>query len=576
MEKHLLILLLVLFLAGNCAAETDLKYKDDFLLRLVEIVPDLLEAQNPETGRFGKGIWIVNDQHPIFPLAVAWAAKSPKNPYYHDPEVLEAVMKGGDALIEDADENGQWEFRKKDGSTWGKIHMPWTYSRWVRAFGLIRDGMPPDRRKAWENALILGYTGIAKTQLTRPHNIPAHHAMGLYHAGQLFDRQDWREQAKGFMAKVVEHQDPGGFWSENYGPVVGYNFVYTDALGTYYAFSGDESVLPALKRASEFHAMFAYPNGSKVETVDERNPYSLSIPLGNVGFTFSPEGRGYLAHQLELLLSRGSAISADNLASFLAHGAEGQVKPAASAKRDATLLTSDGKAMIRRKGPWFVCLSAYRCPIPTSRWIQDRQNLVSIYHDEVGLIIGGGNTKLQPLWSNFTVGDTALLQHKPGTTSPKFTPDGDLFHVPLAAAIKVTDPPGLLLKYGSEDCSIEVEPLDDSRILIRLRATSQSAEPVAAHLTFLPRLGKPITAEKVAENQLSAEPISLSSQEAGGWIAHAGWKLSLPEGSRVTWPVLPHNPYRRDGSATPGEGRIVVSVPFSAERGECVLTLEVL
>ncbi|MCX6376751.1 MAG: hypothetical protein NTU88_12085, partial [Armatimonadetes bacterium] len=394
-------------------------------------------------------------------------------------------------------------------------------------------------------------------------------------AGQEFDKPEWREQAKEFMAKVEMGQDTGGCWSENYGPGVSYNYVYVEALGIYCAASGDESVLPALERAARFHANFTYPNGDRVETIDERNPYHGGIVLGNQGFCFSPEGRGFLAHQWELLKKAKKPISSDGLAGFLTHGREGSIVPCAADEGDRTYRLPDGKAMIQRKGPWFICLSAYHCPIRESRWIQDRQNLVSVFHDRCGLILGGGNTKLQPLWSNFTVGDTSLLTHAPGDEQPDFKPKGPLYHIPSAAGIKKTDPPGMGLKYGEEKCSIEVEPVDDSHLRIRLRATSKSGLPVAAHLTLMPHIGRPIRTERIPERILGDEGFCLTSDEAGGWIAHAGWKLSLPKGAIVTWPVLPHNPYRKDGRATPAEGRIVVSIPFSPGVKERVLILSV-
>lgn len=579
-EGYVPLVLVVSALLGLCCqtsagdAPSELRFRDDFLKRLVAEVPGILKTQDPNTGRFGTGIFIVGDQHPIYPLAVAWATQSEGNPYYHDPKVLDAIMDGGDALIADADETGAWVFRKKDDSTWGKIYQPWTYSRWIRTFALVRDGMPPDRRRKWEDALILGYTNIAKTAMARVHNIPSYHAAGLHIAGQVFDKPEWREQAKEFMAKVVATQDPAGFWTENYGPVVSYNFVYAEALGIYYSASGDETVLPALERAARFHSNFTYPDGNRVETIDERNPYHHGILLGNQGFCFTPEGRGYLARQWELLRQAKKPISSDGLAGFLTHGQEGSTAPTAD-EGDHSFRLPGGKALIQRRGPWFVCLSAYHCPIPGNRWIQDRQNLVSVLHDRCGLILGGGNTKLQPLWSNFTVGDTSLLRHVPSDESPDFKPKGPLFHVPNAAGLKKTDPPGLGLVYGEEKCSIEIEPVDDSHLQIRLRATSKSGLPVAAHLTLMPHVGHPIRTEHTPEKVLGDEGFSLTSAEAGGWIAHRGWKLSLPEGSTVTWPVLPHNPYRKDGRATPAEGRIVVSIPFSPVATEHVITLSI-
>lgn len=557
-----------------CAAEAagpSLSYKERFMVALAHKVPEILKTQDPKTGRFGTGIWIVNDQHPIFPLAVAWATKSKDNPYHHDPKVLEAIMAGGDALIEDQAPNGQWEFRKKDGSTWGPIYQPWTYSRWIRAFGLVKDAMPPERRKRWEKALLLGFNGIARTQLTRPVNIPAHQAMGLYIAGQVFDKPEWCEKAKAFMAKVVAAQDEGGFWTEHYGPVVMYSFVYVDALGVYYSVSKDKTVLPALERAARFHSAFVYPNGTIVETIDERNPYKHSIGGGNVGFSLTPEGRGYLLRQWTFV----KQLDPDGLASFIQYGEEGSAIATAAAERDYKFVSDDSKSLIRRKGDWFICVSAYHSPVYEKRWIQDRQNFMSVYNDHVGLILGGGNTKLQPLWSNFTVGDTSLLHRTPGEVNPKFTPPPGLIHIPSATALEKTDPPGLMLDYGEERCEIIADPVDDKTVNIRLRATTKSGMPVAGHITLIPHLGKPFASEHTPERTLGEEPFALTAEQAGGWIEHGGWRLTLPQGATVNWPVLPHNPYTQDGSAKTGEGRIVVSVPFSETKQEYTLTLTV-
>lgn len=553
---------------------SDFKFKDEFLRRLVARVPEILKSQDPVTGRFGTGVWLCGDQHRIYPLAVVWSTKSEDNPYYHDPKLLESIMAGGDALIAGQDRDGKWRFDKKDGSFWGMIYMPWTYSRWIRAFQIVRDSMPPDRRKKWETALILGYTGIAKNELRHVHNIPTHHAMGLYIAGVTLDRPEWCQQAREFMAKVVAAQDPGGFWSEHYGPVVMYDFVYVDALGTYYAVSKDKAVLPALEKASLFHAAFTYPDGSCVETIDERNPYSKDARLGNVGFTFSPEGRGYIARQLAVIDTAKQSINEDDLASFILHGEEGATAPTPAADSDRKFVLQD-KALIRRKGPWFVCLSAYACDIPTSRWQQDRQNLVSVYHDKTGLIVGGGNTKLQPLWSTFTVGDISLLKHKPGDTDPKFTPDGPLYHVPSEAKLETNDPVGLNLKYGEEDCQVSVEPVDDTTLNLRLKSTVMSGQPVEAHLTLIPHLKLPLKTQSGLEEKLE-DQFTLTSDQTGDWISHAGWRISVPKGSSVIWPVLPHNPYVKDGSPkTQDECRIVISVPFGKDEAERVIRIEV-
>ena len=541
----------------------DFTFRDALTARLLDATPDLLATQDPHTGRFGEGIWIVTDQNVLFPMAAAWATPGA---HYHYPDLLAAIVRGGDALIDDQDERGMWEFRKKDGSTWGPIFMPWTYSRWLRAFGIIREAMSEDARRRWEDALLLGYEGIADTALGRIHNIPAHHAMGLYHAGQLFDNAAWRDQARDFLMRVCEDQHADGYWSEHVGPVVACNFVYAEALGVYHAQSGDCDVLPTLERAASFRAEFVYPDGSRIETIDERNPYHAGAVEGNVGFSFCASGREFLRHQWQHV----ARITPDTAASFLLYGREGSL-PASSddASRRQAILGRDD-AVVRREGPWFVCLSAFVSPLTENRWVQDRQNFVSIYHDRLGLVLGGGNTKLQPRWSNFTAGEMGLLAHEAGDTNPAFAPPPGLVHVPSQIALDAGSL-SLELDYGTARTRLTVEILDDARVCLRYDVLERDAADVRAHLTFLPTFGSAAETAAGPLGDLSEEPFAVG--DCGGWIAHGGWRLSTPHGAEARWPVAPHNPYRKDGHAEVSEGRLVVSLPFSAENAvhRCVL-----
>ena len=135
------VLAVAVSVAGLANAD-ELTYRDRLIGRLAENVPGILKTFDAESGRFGSGIWICRDQHPMYPLAVAYATQADGNRYYKDPELLGVIVKSGDPLIEKMDERGRWIFEKKDGSTWGMIWMPWTYSRWIRTFALVRDDMP--------------------------------------------------------------------------------------------------------------------------------------------------------------------------------------------------------------------------------------------------------------------------------------------------------------------------------------------------------------------------------------------------------------------------------------------------
>ena len=203
-----------------------------FLIKsLVKSVDETLKTYHPETGRFGTEPWVCGDQNVILTLAAAWSIKDPANPYYRDKKLLAVIGKGGEALVDDQDKDGKWIFKKKDLSTWGMIYMPWTYSRWIRAYVLVKDALPKAQREKWEKGLLLGFNGIRRDETKRVHNIPCHHGMALYIAGVAFKNEEWKKAAWDFQQKVMAKQTPEGYWSENFGPVVGYNMVYSEVPG---------------------------------------------------------------------------------------------------------------------------------------------------------------------------------------------------------------------------------------------------------------------------------------------------------------------------------------------------------
>ena len=575
--RKILFSILPILLIPQGLFPAELKYKERLLPLLVAKAPKILDTYNPQTGHFGKGVWICQDQNVMFPLAVLYSSPSPENKYYKDKNLLEIIMKAGDALIQDMDQKGQWVFRKKDSSTWGMIWMPWTYSRWIRAFLLIRDDMPEDRRALWGKALTLGYTGISQNELEKVHNIPVHHAMGLYLAGKALNKPQWSKDAVDFLHKAVETQSEAGYWAEGEGPVVAYNFVYIDALGVYYSVSRDPIVLPALERGALFHSHFTYPGGQSVETIDQRNPYKNSINTGNVGFTFTPLGRAWLDSQWAKYGIKN--LSEDLIASLVLYGDEGEIAetpPAGSGETFSIIEKGATKALVLRQGPWFICLSAYTSPIFNSRWIQDRQNFVSIYHDKTGLIIGGGNTKLQPAWSNFTVGDINLLKHTPGDTDPKFVPSGELYYIPTTATLFQDPALGLDLCYGPEKCSLRVYPKSDTILEYEIETSAESQLPVIAHLTLIPHLGETLETGGGQKFILGESRKDLSPQELGGSFTFAGYRLSLPDVASLHWPALPHDPYKKDGAAEPSQGLIEIRIPFDAPIKKYRITLEIL
>ncbi len=379
--------------------------------------------------------WTITNQDIIYPLAVLYTI--PGSDFHGDRTILNMTLSAGDAIRDFQYPDGQVEFLKADGSRWGPIFMPWTNYAWVQAYGLLRDQIDETRRTRWEEGLILAHDGQAREiRDLQVHNIPCWKAMSCYRAGQIFSRSDWQKAGTTMTRAVVSAQQLGGYWAEHGGPSTFYNHVYVHGLGLYYKFTGDDHVLPALKAAIDFHQTFIYPDGTPVETVDGRFKYHDRIMrMGWVGFSACPKGRRLVRHLAERLDSKRDLLGFQGgaIASTVQRLIEGE-EAAINLDRVSFRETYQDLAVVYRDGPWFACLSGFTCPPVASRWGQDRQTFLSLWHNCFGLLLGGGNSKDQAEWSSF-VADGLLLPSK---------------------AELLSDGTGVALTYGNVRCLLRL------------------------------------------------------------------------------------------------------------------------
>lgn len=584
------------------------EFRAFLIANLESSLESILSHARPD-GRFGTDPWICRDQHDILTLTLLYQTED--SSIYHDPKILELIAKGGSYLTKMQDEKGMWRFDKKDGSYWGQIYMSWTYLRWIITYKLIRDELPAEHRAIWETGLKLGYSGIADTELNsqsniypgplpgRPplkegeivpwiHNIPCHHATGLFVAGEMFDRPEWQQQTRDFMQLVVAAQSPHGWWTEHVGPVVLYNRVYIEALGMYYTLSKDEAVLPAITRGNRFHLNYTYPDGSMIETIDERNPTPPLILKHDAqgktryipkqvnihpGLYFSDEGRALLAHQFPIVQTRDpeEILDVDYLY-FCLNATDGDLN---STTQQAPRFRMGDDSLLAREEPWLISLSAYCAPRWPGRFIQDRQNLVSIYHRNAGLILGGGNSKIQPLWSTMTVGDTSLISPAGATRETNLAPEIAVAYTPDACTISEPSPRRWTQQIATAgavaELSIEIINNTTINLHAHLITPAPDGRPVAAHLTFIPYLESPATFSDQSTAKLGANKWTKTGLTS---LGHHHWQLTIPESAQINWPVLPHNPYTDNGHSEPEEARLVVTLPLTETPHHLKLTVQ--
>lgn len=479
--------------------------------------------------------WIVTNQDVMYALATLYLEGD--SPFHRNPEILEIAGRAGDAVRDFQDEDGRVEFIKPDGSKWGMTYMGWTNYAWLETWALLREHLDDERRERWEQGLLLAHEGQAR-EIANPehvHNIPTWKAMSSWRAGDLMDRDDLKQVAEDYMAAVVEAQEPGGYWAEHMGPTTGYNRVYLHALGLYHIFSGDDSVLPAIEAATEFHQTFTWPDGSDIKVIDGRTKYSPTLSVsGLASMTLTPKGRRLARYLLELphFADRVGNVTGSHMTSLYHHMHAGDEEPI-NLDEDSFERTYRDWAVLKREGPWMGCLSAFACPPTTSRWGQDRQQFLALWHEDVGLLIGGGNSRNQPEWSTFV-------------TAGRYIPD----------AGEITDG-GITLTYGDSRCRLDMQ-LEGDAATIEAEVEAGSA---INHLTLPLLPEQPIIAEGGPSAVTGEETLRWSSRDMGEWLQMRGFRITLPDGAYLLWPTVPFNPYAIDGAAGMNSETAVLSAP---------------
>jgi len=293
-----------------------------------------------------------------------------------------------------------------------------------------------------------------------------------------------------------------------------------------------------------------------VETVDARSRYQTDIVSGgHFAFSQMEEGRRLTKFLISRMQKRGVALpmSSDLLRNFRYYHEGDEARLPIEKKSYAS--GTGNKATIRRKAPWFYCLSGFTAPVTKNRWALDRQNFASIWHDQVGLIVGGGNSKAQAEWSSFI-----------------FSRSGKLSYVPSSGEVREDE---LVLTYEDRKASLSISPESKSELKIKaslLDAASSATGQLLLHL----KAGNTCKTAAGGVFSLSEKTLDIRAEDAGGWIEFEGWRITLPPGAKIVFPVYPFEPDDRNGKASLQEGRGVLSFPLNSSAPSTTLLITVL
>jgi hypothetical protein len=498
--------------------------------------------------------------------AVLYARRHAANPRYHDPAMLRLAERIGDLL---ASENEKGKFTPRLDSDWD------TYI-WLEAYRLLQNELGDERRERWKKAILENTERLAEGAAERvgfpwynsPYigTSPNHYAQWaelLYLAGKTFHNAGWVQLGTEILHRFCAvEQTSDGYWGEHSrnGPTTNYDYVTLSAIGVYWEHTQDKAAYEALRRSTSFHTHFTYPDGTPVETINDRNRYGPVEPWAQFAFTPFPEGRRYA----EFLTSfyAPAKLSMDvlgRLAQDALYYHEGPTAPIPQDKQDYVYRMSI-PAGIRKTGPWVVSLSGIvDTQAVTSQFYLDRQSNLSVFHSKLGLIVNGANSKRQP--------ELATFREKIA---------GVTYHLPLSSRLQMSYNSSDKLRDKSDRLSVAfnsffsdlyIEPAKERELNFRCLISGKGRPPEEAFITLQLVLKPGETLETGAGKRVTigAEEVALAPQEIGGVIRHHGWSLSVDPAARLVWPVRPFNPYSNAREEGLEHAVAAVSVPIRLE-----------
>ena len=492
----------------------------------------------------------------ILAAAVLYAKQHAANAHYRDPKMFSLAIRIGDLLATECEKNHAETCFEEE----------WDAHMWLEAYRLLAPELGEQRRVRWRRSIEAEVAPLAFDAMKRQefpwYNTPyigtspnhfASWAALILLFGRVFGNKDWENLGARILHRfAAEEQAPDGYWGEHSrnGPTTGYNHITFTQVAFYWEYSKDPAALKALRRATDFHEHFTYPDGAPVETINDRNRYWKVDSWGHFGFSHFPDGRRYAEFLTDFF--RGDNLTMDDLGR-LAQDAlyyhEGPTEPIPQDQPRYSYQMSI-PAGIRKRGSWVVCLSGLiSTQAVNSRFYLDRQGNLSVFHNKLGLVVTGAGSKRQP--------DLATFFEKL---------QGQTFHMPISSRLQMNNISGdrLSLAYNTFFTDLYVPPPSQHDLQLRFAMTGRGEPPPEAQLNLQLCLKAGETLETAAGRKilLGTERVELGPDELGGWIHHHGWRLKTDPTARLTWPIYPHNPYADAPETTLERAVGVVSVPL--------------
>lgn len=434
---------------------------------------------------------------------------------------------------------------------------------WLEAYRLLEPKLDESRRARWRRELERNISELAAECALRQdfpwynspyiRTSPNHFSLWastVYLAGRVFSNREWEILGARILHRfAAEEQTADGYWGEHSrdGPTPGYDYLTLSAVAVYYEHSRDPAALQALRRSTDFHKYFTWPDGTPVDVVNDRNRRWAPSPWGHFGFSHFPDGRRYA----EFLTGSQteSPVNLETLGRLAQNALYYHDGPGEPIPQDLPAFSHHltVPAGIRKSGPWTVALSGLiSTQAVDSQFYLDRQGNLSVFHERLGLIITGANSKRQPELATFR----------------ERLPGGEVFHLPLSSRLNGDR---LSLAFRSFFSDLYVLPPTEKQLQFRFSVTGKGRPPEEAFLTLQVCLkpGEVLETES-GRWTVGAEPLQMTASR----VRHHGWTLEAGAAARLTWPVYPFNPYANAPETNLAYAVGALTVPLQLKGGK--------
>jgi hypothetical protein len=474
--------------------------------------------------------------------AVLYTKSHPLNKRYGDASLLQLAENIGDMLVTEYDK----------GNYTARGDNDWDTYMWLEAYRVLETKLGEGRRLRWQKVLVKelelleprlalcqDYPMYNAPYITTSPNHYSIYASTLLVGGHVFNKPGWVKLSQKVLHRFcVEEQTPDGYWGEHSkeGPTTGYDYLTVTQIALYWEYSKDPEAIKALRRSTDFHKYFTYPDGTPVETINDRNRYWGVSMWGHFGFSHFPDGRRYAAFLTsfspyggDTKSYGGDMQSLGRIAQDALYYHEGKAAPIPQDHPNYTHAMKV-KAGIRQTGPWVVSLSGIIAPpVSLNTFFLDRQSNLSIFNEKKGLIISGANSKHQPELATFTevIGN-------------------DSIHMPVSSRLDMGEKSDrLAIAYNTYFAILEVPKPSEKQIKFHFTTTYKWGDATSGMtLQLVLKPGEMLETGTGKKLMMGTDKIELGDKELGGMIKQNGWTLHLPPGMHLSWPVYTYNPYK--------------------------------